>query len=139
LAATLLVAAAAPALANTTSTDSARPRALGAAVLADAQSSPAGMQERSRRSDVDSDETSPDDADGQDQSDDDDSDRGPFADRGSDFVPPDGPDEYRYRPDPDPGEDAYGPPQRYEDGDRDGQSDEDEDDENDDDSGIHQA
>ena len=138
----LLTGASVPALANTESANSAPPPTGQAPTLVVAQSSPAGMQERSHRADVDSDEGPSDDADAQDQSDnDDDVDGGSFADSGRDFAVPegnDGPYDRGYRDETGPGADGYGPPEGFGDGYRGGQSDED-DDENDDDSGIHQA
>jgi hypothetical protein len=140
LMAVLLAGAAVPAVANTATIGNGLPPAKARIVVAD-ESSPAGMQERSRRNDVDSDETAPDDADAQDQSDNDEVDSGPYADRGSDSVAPDedyGPDERGYGAGPESGPDSDAPHEGYEDGDRGGQSDEDDDDQ-DDDSGFHWA
>ena len=139
----LLASTAAPALANTPLTDNTMSRMGSAQARVADESSPAGMQERSRRSYDDRDEVAPDeDGDSADQTDrDDDLSRDTFANR--DFGPPDsdeGPDDRGYRGDSDSSVDGSGPPDGYEDGDRGGQSDEDDDDDdNDDDSGIHQA
>lgn len=142
LAVALLAGAAAPAFAGTASTINSQHAAQTQTLVAD-ESSPAGMQERSRRSDADSDESSSDDADAQDQSDNDDVDSGPYADRRSDSASPDdddyGPGEPGFRAGPESGPDADTPHEGYEDGDRDGQSDEDDDDSDDDDSGFHWA
>ena len=140
LAVVLLAGVAVPALANPTLTDNS-PQAARAQIRVADESAPAGMQERSRRSDAESDETSPDDADAQDQSDNDASDSGPYADRGSDSVPPNDeyrPDERGYRSGPESEPDSDAPHEGYEDGDRSGQSDEDDDDQ-DDDSDFHWA
>ena len=143
LATALLAGAAVPALANTAPTALSQPRAVNAQPLLADESSPAGMQERSRRSDFDHDQASPDDADSVDESEnDDDRDGGAFADR-RDYGAPDeddGPGDRGYESGPGSSADGDGPPPGYEDGDRAAPSDEDDqDDETDDDSGNYLA
>jgi hypothetical protein len=143
LATALLAIVAVPALANTAPWAISPPRAATARPLLADESSPAGMQERSRRSDFDRDEASPDNADSADESEnDDDRDGGAFADR-RDYGAPDeddGPDDRGYDSGSGSSADGDGPPPGYEDGDHAAPADEDDqDDETDDDSGNYLA